>query len=185
MSTETTKINEDTESITRTDTVIDSSGDTVTETVTETNGSTPAPAKPRHPQPQHFPELRPHEPRHEPREAQLAPQPVPVAPVVSAPAPIIDPHTVYDGSRYQPEHSVCVRCGSSNLARGYVVDYSDKFGQINFAPKRVTLARLNSLLTLRPFLRLAKLDALACRDCGAVLLVIDPAELRRVEHRRE
>jgi hypothetical protein len=86
---------------------------------------------------------------------------------------------------YSASRFVCVRCGSTNLARGYVVDYSDKFEQVHFAPKRITLNWLNSLRNLRPWKRLVKLDAVACRDCGAVLLEIDPAELRRAEVRRD
>ena len=114
------------------------------------------------------------------KPAATVPPTAPVAPVVPP-----DPHSIHDAKGYVPERQVCVRCGSTNLARGYVVDYSNDFQNIHFAPRRVTLKRLNSLLNLRPFRGLAKLDALACRDCGAVLLTIDPAELRRVERRRE
>ena len=86
---------------------------------------------------------------------------------------------------YQASRFVCVRCGSTNLARGYVVDYGDRFEQVHFAPKNIPLKWLNSLRNLRPWKRLIKLDAVACRDCGAVLLEIDPSELRRAEVRRE
>lgn len=152
-------------------------GDTTTIADTGSTPAAPSPVvvQPRHPMPFHFPELRHHDP-------VLAPVPEPVV----TPAAPEDPHSVHDASKgYQPERNVCVRCGSTNLARGYVVDYGEKFRQVHFAPRRITLGRLNSLLNLMPFRSLAKLDAVACRDCGAVLLTVDPAELRRAEHRRE
>ncbi len=95
-----------------------------------------------------------------------------------------DPYASPVQPRYQPERSVCVRCGSANLTKGYVVDFGDKFRHIHFAPKRMSTRRLNSLWTLRPFNRLARLDAVACRDCGAVLLTVDTDELRKSERRR-
>ncbi len=152
-------------------------------TVIPETSTTSAPAtvvvQPLHPMPYHFPELRQDEPK---TAVVVVPAPTPVA----APALPVDPHSVHDATKgYQPERDVCVRCGSSNLARGYVVDYGEKFRQVHFAPKRITLNRLNGLLNLMPFRSLAKLDAVACRDCGAVLLVVDPAELRRAERRRE
>ncbi len=121
--------------------------------------------QPVHPEPQHFPEV------HEPAPEEAA-----------APVPPPMPHVEHT---YQPEKFVCVRCGSSNLAPGYVIDYGDKFEQIRFAPKRITLRWLNSILALRPWRSLAKLNATACRDCGAVLLVVDPEELRRAERHRD
>ena len=86
---------------------------------------------------------------------------------------------------YSPSSFVCVRCGSRNLADGYIVDFGEKFQQVHFAPKRVSLRWLNSILALRPWKNLAKLDAVACRDCGAVLLTVLPEELRRAERRRD
>jgi hypothetical protein len=132
--------------------------------------------RPRHPMPTHFPEV------HLPEIARPAP-PRPVPSVPSTPPP--DPHSVQDGAGYVPERLVCIRCGSTNLARGQVVDYGDKFRDLRFAPKRMTLSRLNSLLNLRPFRTLVKVNALACRDCGLVQMVIDPGDLRRVEHHRD
>jgi hypothetical protein len=123
--------------------------------------------QPVHPEPQHFPEVQ--EPA-APEEAALAPAYEPM------------PHVEH---AYSPQQFVCVRCGSDNLADGYIVDYGDKFEQIHFAPKRITLKWLNSILALRPWRSLAKVGAVACRDCGAVLLTVDPEELRRAEHRRE
>jgi hypothetical protein len=132
--------------------------------------------RPRHPMPTHFPEV------HLPEIARPAPtRPVPAVP--AAPPP--DPHSVHDGTSYVAERLVCIRCGSTNLARGQVVDYGDKFRDLRFAPKRMTLSRLNSLLNLRPFRALVKVNALACRDCGLVQMVIDPSDLRRVERHRD
>jgi hypothetical protein len=126
--------------------------------------------KPVHPEPQYFPEVR--EPLGEPELSASA------SPAAPAPMPHVE-HT------YSPAAFVCVRCGSTNLAHGYIVDYGEKFEQIRFAPKRITLKWLNSILALRPWRSLAKVSAEACRDCGAVLLVVEPDELRRAERRRD
>src|ERR1700690_654006 len=67
-------------------------------------------------------------------------------------------------------HYPCVRCGSMNVARGYVLDYGDKFEQIRFAPIRITLRWLNSVRALHPWRSLVKWNAEACGDCGAGLL---------------
>ena len=133
--------------------------------------STP-PSQPMYPQPEEAPELD-----------DVFSEPdfgTGVAPSAAAEEPM--PHVEYT---YSPESFVCVRCGSKNLADGYIIDYGDKFEQVHFAPKRVTLRFLNSLRALRPWRSLAKLDAVACRDCGAVLLTVKPDELRRAEQRRE
>lgn len=99
------------------------------------------------------------------------------------PAPAMIPHVEHS---YQPEKFVCVRCGSSNLTRGMIVDYSgSQFEQVNFVLRRVPLNWLNSVFNFRPRRQLLKLDAVACRDCGAVLLTIDPDALRRAERRRD
>jgi hypothetical protein len=121
--------------------------------------------QPIFPEPENFPELREDEP-----------------PAGSSQQVAAMPHVEY---AYQPETFACVRCGSKNLARGYIVDYGDRFEQVHFAPKRITLKWLNSILALRPWRSLAKLDAVACRDCGAVLLTVEPEELRRAERRRD
>jgi hypothetical protein len=118
------------------------------------------PTTPVHPEPETFPEVQPADDE--------------------ATAPM--PHVEHS---YQPATFACVRCGSKNLARGYIVDYGDKFEQIRFAPKRITLRWLNSIFALRPWRSLAKLNAEACRDCGAVLLTVEPEELRRAERRRD
>ena len=107
--------------------------------------------------------------------------------VNSAPIPEPDipepaPHVEYS---YSADDFACVRCGSRNIAKGYIVDYGDKFEQTHFAPQRITLRFLNSIRALRPWRSLAKLNAEACRDCGLVMVVVDPSELRRAEHHRD
>ena len=129
--------------------------------------------QPIHPEPQHFPEVD-----HQPGALEGAPVAVAEAAPVYEPMPHVE-------HAYSPENFVCVRCGSTNLADGYIVDYGDRFEQIHFAPKRITLRWLNSLRALRPWRSLAKVGAVACRDCGAVLLTVTPEELRRAEHHRE
>jgi len=114
----------------------------------------------------------------EPPEIELLDQ------VDTAPAP--PPPQPHIAHFYQPERFACVRCGSTNLARGMIVDYSgQRFEQVRFAPRRLSLRWLNSLFNLRPWRRLLKLEAIACRDCGAVLLVVDPEALRRAEPVRD
>src|SRR5579859_643643 len=68
--------------------------------------------RPQHPMPTHFPEV------HLPE----ASRPTPPRPVPAVPArPPPDPHSVQDGMGYVAERLVCIRCGSTNLARGQVV----------------------------------------------------------------
>lgn len=114
----------------------------------------------------------------------IVPAIVPTAPVAVISTPIAAAPDYNLNPTYQPERNVCVRCGSTNLAKGYVVDYAEKFRHIHFAPKRMTPRRLNSIMAMRPFRSIVQLDAQACRDCGAVLLIVDPSELRRTERRR-
>ena len=118
--------------------------------------------KPIFPEPQHFPEVE---------AAPADSQPI-------APPPL--PHVEHS---YTPEVFVCVRCGSTNIAHGSLVDFSGaKFENVKFAPKRISLRLLN--WALRPQTKLLDLKAEACRDCGAVLMTVDTEELRRTERRR-
>jgi hypothetical protein len=140
-----------------------------------------------YPEPEEFPELYP----------EFLPEPVPEEDdygtevvnsgesTVILPASELPDYTPHVEHSYQAKSFKCVRCGSTNLARGFVVDYGDKFEQVRFSPKRVNIQWLNSLFNLRPWKRLIKLEADACRDCGAVLLVINPDELRRAEYKRD
>jgi hypothetical protein len=75
----------------------------------------------------------------------------------------------------------CVRCGSVDLASAYLVDYSDKFRQLQLAPKALKLAKISRLL--RPFHRMVKVNALVCRQCGAVMLEVDPEDFAEAEQR--
>ncbi|MBO9309262.1 MAG: hypothetical protein J7551_05720 [Chloroflexi bacterium] len=115
----------------------------------------------------------------EPPESELLDQ-VDAAP---APPPLQQPHIAHF---YQPERFACLRCGSTNLARGTIVNFSgQRFEQVRFVPRRLSLRWLNSLFNLRPWRRLLKLEAIACRDCGAVFLVVDPEALRHAEPIRD
>jgi len=122
--------------------------------------------QPIYPEPSHVPEL-------------IA---APSQAVVPAPAIAPAPHVEH---YYSPAQFVCVRCGSNNIAQGSLVDFTGStFEQVKFAPKRITLRFLNSLRAIFPNRSLLGVKAEACRDCGAVLITVDPDELRRVERRR-
>jgi hypothetical protein len=73
----------------------------------------------------------------------------------------------------------CPRCGSPDLASAYLIDYSDKFRQLQLAPKALKLNKITRML--RPFRRLLKVSAQVCRNCGAVTLEVDPEEFREAE----
>jgi hypothetical protein len=75
----------------------------------------------------------------------------------------------------------CPRCGSTDLASAYLIDYSDKFRQLQLAPKALKLTRIGRLL--RPFHHLIRVGAQVCRHCGAVILEVDPEEFREAERR--
>lgn len=141
-----------------------------------------APRRPLHPMPTSFPELTlPTEP-----DLPRPPLPPPAMAMAMPPVPLPNPHDIHDGhGYYSSEHVVCVRCGSSNLAAGQVVEYGSKFHEVFFAPKRASVRWLNSVLALFPFRSVTKLAALACRDCGFVQFVVEPGELRRAERRRD
>lgn len=148
------------------------------------------PVKPVFPEPHYFPEAIQETPAPPGSTPGVPGTPIYIAiptpyPPAAAPAPEAPKAMPHVEHSYSRADFACVRCGSKNLARGYVLDYGDKFEQVHFAPKRIPLSWLNSLFNLRPWRRLLKLNAEACRDCGAVLLVVDPDELRRAEHIRE
>jgi predicted nucleic-acid-binding Zn-ribbon protein len=97
-----------------------------------------------------------------------------------------DEHLPHLAHQYDSQKFACIRCGSRNLSYGTVVDFGgQKYEKVRFKPRRISMHWLNSLFNLRPNRYLAQLGAVACRDCGAVLLVVDPAELRRAETVRE
>jgi hypothetical protein len=75
----------------------------------------------------------------------------------------------------------CSRCGSTNLGSAYMIDYSDKFRHLQLAPKALKLGRIGRML--RPFLRLVKVNAQVCRDCGAVTLEVSPDDFEEVERK--
>lgn len=75
----------------------------------------------------------------------------------------------------------CVRCGSVDLASAYLIDYSDKFRQLQLAPKALKLGKISRLL--RPFRQMIKVNAQVCRQCGAVMLEVDPDDFADAEQR--
>lgn len=75
----------------------------------------------------------------------------------------------------------CPRCGEVDLGSAYLIDYSDKFRQLQLAPKALKLGRISRLL--RPFRSLVKVNAQVCRTCGAVTLEVNPEEFEELEHR--
>lgn len=75
----------------------------------------------------------------------------------------------------------CPRCGSADLASAYLIDYSDKFRQLQLAPRALKLGRISRLL--RPFRHLLKVNAQVCRNCGAVTLDVNPDEFAEIENR--
>jgi len=76
----------------------------------------------------------------------------------------------------------CPRCGSTDLASTYLVDYSNEFGNVYLAPKGLSLRRLNGWL-LRPFRALTKVYADTCRNCGMVILEVNTDDLADAERR--
>jgi RNA polymerase subunit RPABC4/transcription elongation factor Spt4 len=75
----------------------------------------------------------------------------------------------------------CPRCGSTDIGAGYLIDYSDKFRQLELAPRSLKLSRIGRLL--RPFRRLIPVNARICRECGAVTLEVDPNDFADAEQR--
>lgn len=76
---------------------------------------------------------------------------------------------------------VCPRCGSDDLAAGYLIDYSDKFDYVYLAPRRLKLKRLRNFW--RPFKHLTKVDADVCRNCGMVILEVDTESFQEAEEK--
>jgi hypothetical protein len=75
----------------------------------------------------------------------------------------------------------CPRCGSTDLASAYLVDYGDKFRQLQLAPRSLKLSKISRML--RPFKRLVNVGAQVCRHCGAVTLEVNPDEFAEVERK--
>lgn len=100
--------------------------------------------------------------------------PFPVAPPVSIPE-------AGSTARMAAFQWQCPRCGSTDLASAYLIDFSDKFRHLQLAPKALKLSRIGRML--RPFRRLVKVNAQICRDCGAVTLEVDPDEFAEAEQK--
>jgi len=76
---------------------------------------------------------------------------------------------------------VCPRCGSDDLASGYLVDYGEKFQNVFLAPRLLRLRKLRNML--RPFRNLVKVDADVCRRCGMVILEVNTDDFADAEER--
>ena len=98
--------------------------------------------------------------------------------------PVAPPSSVPEGQESAQPHSDwgCPRCGSTDLASTYLVDYSNEFGNVYLAPKSLTLKKLNKWI-LRPFRALTKVYADTCRNCGMVILEVNTADLEEAERR--
>jgi hypothetical protein len=101
---------------------------------------------------------------------QLASQPITVAP----------PSTIPE-DRIFARGWQCPRCGSSNLASAYLIDYSDKFRGLRLAPKALKIGKIARML--RPFKQLVPVSAQVCRECGAIQLEVDPDDFAEAEHK--
>jgi hypothetical protein len=107
----------------------------------------------------------------------MSDQPVPprtVAPPISIPE--AGPTTLAASRQWQ-----CPRCGSPDLAAAYLVDYGDRFRQLHLAPKALKIPKIARML--RPFLNMVKVNALVCRDCGAIQLEVNPDDFAEAERK--
>ena len=75
----------------------------------------------------------------------------------------------------------CERCNSEDLGSAYLIDYSDKFRQLQLAPRGLKLPKIARFW--RPFRQLIRVNAQVCRNCGAVMLEVDPEEFVESERR--
>ena len=102
----------------------------------------------------------------------------------TAPSTVAPPSTIPEAGSTALQASIqwrCPRCGSVDLGSAYLIDYSDKFRQLQLAPRALKLSRISRLL--RPFRRLIKVNAQVCRNCGAVTLDVNPEEFADLEAR--
>ena len=102
----------------------------------------------------------------------------------TTPSTVAPPISIPEGgsARPTPLHPwLCPRCGSTDLASAYLIDYSDKFRQLQLAPRALKLSRISRML--RPFKRLVNVGAQVCRHCGAITLEVNPDEFAEVERK--
>ncbi len=100
------------------------------------------------------------------------------------PPTVVPPPSVPEAGPYAPgsyRHWQCPRCGSPDLASAYLIDYSDKFRQLQLAPRALKLRKITRLL--RPFRRMVNVSAQVCRNCGLVMLEVNPEEFAEAEER--
>lgn len=76
----------------------------------------------------------------------------------------------------------CPRCGSTELAPAYLIDYSmDKFRGLRLAPKALKLGKIARMF--RPFKQIIPVSAQVCRECGMVQLEVDPEDFAEAERK--
>ena len=100
------------------------------------------------------------------------------------PSTVAPPVSLPEGRALAPGRTgwECPRCGSSDLASAYLLDYSfDKFRGLRLAPKALKLGKISRML--RPFKRLVPVSGQVCRDCGLVQLEVDPEEFADAERK--
>lgn len=122
------------------------------------------------------------------------PQPVrtppPQAPVVQVPAVSSspEPRRVLTGQAAgkpavsaapQPFGSACPRCGGSDFSEGALISYGTRFRPAYYKPARRSIFTLHN--ALRPFRRLAEVQARVCRQCGYVVFEVDTERLNRID----
>jgi hypothetical protein len=100
------------------------------------------------------------------------------------PSTVAPPHSIPEAGTTAQTASIqwrCTRCGSVDLGAAYLIDYSDKFRQLQLAPKGLKLNKIARML--RPFRHMIKVNAQVCRNCGAVTLEVNPDDFEDVERR--
>ncbi|MBN1286521.1 MAG: hypothetical protein JXB47_14070 [Anaerolineae bacterium] len=82
-----------------------------------------------------------------------------------------------------PSHETpgCARCGSKNLGKGYILTNSPNFRPAAFAPRRLTPRRAR--WAVRLWQNTLEVEAIVCRDCGHLMLGVDPGKLKQIEQK--
>jgi hypothetical protein len=73
----------------------------------------------------------------------------------------------------------CVRCGSTDLGRGYILSNQPNFRPAYFAPKKFSPRRARRALRLSR--NVVKIEGDVCRNCGYIMLCVNPKALEKVK----
>ncbi len=97
-----------------------------------------------------------------------------IAPPVSIPEADTSPLLVRPGWQ-------CPRCGSPDLASAYLVESGDQFKwhNLKLAPRALKLQKIRRML--RPYQQLVSISGQVCRNCGYLMLEVDPDEFAAAE----